>query len=93
MKFYIIFLTLFTIALANEDYLNTQVLYDSGEYVEARDMFEVITEKNEDIFYLGYQIYYKLDDLNKANEYLQQAVKANEALVTLFGPNQNQTKL
>ena len=78
MKFYILFLILFTIALTNEDYLNTQVLYDSGEYVEARDMFEVITEKNEDIFYLGYQIYYKLDDLNKANEYLQQAVKANE---------------
>ena len=78
MKFYIMFLILSTLALANEDYLNTQVLYDSGEYVEARDMFEVITEKNEDIFYLGYQIYYKLDDLNKANEYLQQAVKANE---------------
>jgi len=78
MKFYIITIILFTFALANEEIINTQVLFDSGEYIEAKDMFETITEKNEDIFYLGYQIYYKLDDLNKANEYLQQAVKANE---------------
>jgi len=78
MNFYIISIILFTFVLSNDDYLNTQVLFDTGEYIEARDMFEVITEKNEDIFYLGFQIYYKLDDLNKANEYLQQAVKANE---------------
>ena len=60
MRFYIIII-LFTLALTNNDFINTQVLFDTGEYNEARDMFETISEKNEDIFYLGYQIYYKLE--------------------------------
>ena len=74
MKLSLIIFIFFSFIFTNEDYLNTQVLFDTGEYIEAKDMFETISEKNEDIYYLGYQIFYKLDDLNKANEFLQLAV-------------------
>ena len=63
---------------ANDDLINAQLLYDENRYLDAKLLFDTIDDKNEEIYYLGYKIYFKMDDLNKANEYLQLAVRENE---------------
>ena len=64
--------------IPNDDLINAQLLYDENRYLDAKLLFETIEDKNIDVYYLGYKIHYKLDDLNKANEYLQLAVREDE---------------
>ena len=74
---YILFI-LISLLFSNDDYINAQLLYEEGLYRDAKNLVETIDSKNEDVSYLSYQIYFKLDDLNKANEYLQKAIQLNE---------------
>ena len=53
-------------------------MFYNGNIIEARDLIDSIEDKNESTYYLSYQIYMKLDDLNNANKFLQKAIELNE---------------
>ena len=70
---------LLTALLFSDSTLNeVENLYFNNKYNDARILIETIDEKNESYYYLAYQIYYKLDDLNNANKHLQKALEINE---------------
>ena len=64
--------------LFSDNFNKVEDLFYKGDILEAQILIETIDDKNEDIYYLGYQIYMKLDDLNNANKYLQKAIDLNE---------------
>ena len=78
--FLFIFFT-FSTLVANENFQQAQSLYNSGKYYDAKDTYELISEDqgNVDIYYLGFQIYYILDDLKLAGPLLYKAKGADEA--------------
>lgn len=53
-------------------------LFNSGNLIEAESLISTLDNESESFFYLAYQIYFQLDDLNNANKYLQKALKVNE---------------
>jgi tetratricopeptide (TPR) repeat protein len=55
-----------------------EILFNNGNLLEAESLISTFPEKNEDFYYLAYQVYFQLDDLNNANKNLQQALSINE---------------
>ena len=53
-------------------------MFYSGNVLDAQNFIEILENKDEKAYYLGYQIYMKLDDLNSANKYLQKALELNK---------------
>ena len=53
-------------------------MFYSGNVLDAQNFIEILENKDEKAYYLGYQIYMKLDDLNSANKYLQKALDLNK---------------
>ena len=64
--------------LFSDNFNKVEDLFYKGDILEAQILIETIYDKNEDIYYLGYQIYMKLDDLTNANKYLQKAIELKE---------------
>ncbi len=74
----LLFLLIIYSTLYSNNLSMVEDLYYKGKVLEAQVLIETIEDKNEDLYYLGYQIYIKLDDLNNANKYLQKALELNE---------------
>ena len=53
-------------------------LFFNGDILQAKSLIETFEEKDETYYYLAYQIYFKLDDLNNANINLQKALEIND---------------
>jgi len=77
IKFFISFLAI-SFILSSEVLSELELYYDTEDYLTAQQFLIDNTFENEDFYYLGYLISYKLDDLNKANEYLQLLFKIDE---------------
>ena len=77
MKKIIIILN-FTLCFAQSSLNDIENLFISGNILEAEALISTVQEKNEDFYYLAYQVYFQLDDLNNANKNLQQALAINE---------------
>tara|TARA_Y100000590_G_scaffold455978_1_gene605617 strand:+ start:1291 stop:2622 length:1332 start_codon:yes stop_codon:yes gene_type:complete len=52
-------------------------LFYDGKLLDAKSLIEKFENHDEKSYYLGYEIYMKLDDLNNANKYLQSAMNLN----------------
>ena len=63
--------------LYSDSLVNIQNLYDRNDFINAKVILEDNSFDSSEYFYLGYQIYLKLDDLNKSNEFLQKAIEIN----------------
>ena len=55
-----------------------QFLYDSDDLSSSKLLYEENEIETSDFYYLGYNIYLKLDNLNKANECLQKSIDLDE---------------
>ena len=77
MKNITIILFAITNFLFSEGFESIQNLYDKNSLLDARIMLENNSNDSSEYYYLGYQIYLKLDDLNKSNEFLQKAIEIN----------------
>ena len=75
-KLFILFNATFLLSQTNLN--NVENLFFSGDILGAQAIIETIEDKNEPYFYLAYQIYFKLDDLNNANKNLQKALEIDE---------------
>ena len=75
---YILILFFISTLIGLDNFHDIQSLLDEGDYLSAKEMFENVSNDTEDFYYLGYLIYYKLDDLNKANSNLQSALSSTE---------------
>ena len=78
MIYIIQILITFTLLFSSDDLLNAELLYEEGNFSEARLLFNSVSDDSEEYCYLGYKIFYAMDDLNKANEFLQGAINLNE---------------
>ena len=79
MKKIFLITVLLSFVYSNSETLeNLENLYYNGEFLEALNILENNKLDNEEYYYLGYLVTYKLDDLNKANQYLQEAIKSDE---------------
>ena len=68
-----------TLVYGNSDILESlDKMYYNGDYLNASSLLENNDIENEEFYFLGYLVSYKLDDLNKANQYLQQAIKSDD---------------
>ena len=77
-KIFLITVLLSFVYPTSETVENLENLYYNGEFLEALNILENNKLDNEEYYYLGYLVTYKLDDLNKANQYLQEAIKSDE---------------
>jgi len=75
---YILILFFISTLLSSENIDDIQLLFDQDNYLAAKEMFEDSSIDTEDFCYLGYLIYFKFDDLNKANEFLQKAISIDD---------------
>ena len=78
MKKIFFLLIIYCFVFGNVNIQKVDSLFYSGNILDAKTLLETIDDKNEEIYYLAYQIYLKLDDLNNANKNLQNALKINE---------------
>ena len=66
-----------SILFSSVSFDEVESLFLSDSVIEAQSMLGLIEEKDEKFYYLSYQIYLKLDDLNNANKSLQLAIEDN----------------
>ena len=66
-----------SILFSSVSFDKVESLFLSDSVIEAQSMLGLIEEKDEKFYYLSYQIYLKLDDLNNANKSLQLAIEDN----------------
>lgn len=78
MKLLIIIFIIYGNILLSDDLLNAEKLFAEGKYYEAKLIYEQIIDKSEKEYYLGYEIYYMLDDLQNAKDNIQLAILENE---------------
>ena len=74
----ILYIYIFFSFLLSSNLQNIEDLFYSGNVLDAQNFIEILENKDEKAYYLGYQIYMKLDDLNSANKYLQKALELNK---------------
>ena len=55
-----------------------EALYYDNKFYDAKLLIETVDKQDESYYYLAYQIYYKLDDLNNANKNLQKALEIDQ---------------
>jgi len=73
-----LYIYIFFSFLLSSNLQNIEDLFYSGSVLDAKNFIEILENKDEKAYYLGYQIYMKLDDLNSANKYLQKALDLNK---------------
>ena len=73
-----LYIYIFFSFLLSSNFQNIEDLFYSGNVLDAKNFIEILENKDEKAYYLGYQIYMKLDDLNSANKYLQKALDLNK---------------
>jgi len=69
---------LFCFVFASDKIEEIESLYYANDLLSAKQRYELTDHKTSEVYYLGYNIYLKLDDLNKANEALQLAIDNDE---------------
>ena len=75
MKKISLILSAFTLILGNATIEDIENLYLDNKILEAESLLNLIEDKTESFYYLAFQVYYKLDDLNNANKNLQKALE------------------
>ena len=71
-----LFLFIFSGFLFSQDCKSIQSLYDDASYLEASEKIKILdVSSSNDCLYLGFNIYFKLEDFNESKNYLDQLLK------------------